>query len=368
MNLSLRIDNIRKVLKKHQLDSCLVSSLSNIIYLTGFSGFSAHEREAFLLISKNSQYIFTDGRYKEAVQKNISNFKLIEVSSRLPSKKAIAKVGKKEKIRSLGIEENNLSVSEYKNLEKNFEKLINFNIHTLRIKKDNDEILEIEKACKLTDKTFEYILTKIKLGISEKELAFEIEYFIKKNQADIAFSPIVAFGENSSIPHHSSGGKTLAPGNIILMDLGAKANNYCSDMTRTVFFGKASNEQKRMYNTVLEAQKLAIDFLTSRFYHIPSDRKLIEAKKVDKVARNYITSQEFSTIPHSLGHGVGIEIHEMPRLSEKSKDVLTPGMVFSIEPGIYIPNFGGVRIEDLVVLEKSGLKILTHSTKDIIEL
>lgn len=214
------------------------------------------------------------------------------------------------------------------------------------------------------DDTFEHILKKLKVGVSEKEIVFEIEYFLKKNGAEISFPPIVAFGKNSSIPHHQSGETKLKREDFVLLDLGAKVESYCSDMTRTIIFGKASEKQKKIYRTVLETQKRAVDFINIQI----KLGKQVRAKEVDKVAREYIKSKGYLDIPHSLGHGIGLEVHEHPSLSPKSKDILKNGMVFSIEPGIYIAGFGGVRIEDLFVLEKDKIRQITLSPKQIIEI
>lgn len=232
--------------------------------------------------------------------------------------------------------------------------------------KNPSEISNIEKACKLTDKAFNYILNKIRQGISEKELAFKIEFFIKKNGADIAFPSIVAFGKNSAFPHHvpTNNSKLITHNSIILLDFGAKVDNYCSDMTRTVFFGKPTTEQKLMHQTVLEAQKQAIDYLKSSIIN----HKSISAKDVDETSRKYIISKGYRTIPHSVGHGIGLEVHEPPHLSPKSKDILKPGMVFTIEPGIYIKGSGGVRIEDVIVLKNNGLSFLSKSSRELITL
>lgn len=237
--------------------------------------------------------------------------------------------------------------------------------------KTPDEILIIEKACRLTDRTFDYILPHIKPGVTEKEISLKIRKFINKNGALLSFRSIVAFGKNASEPHHKSNETKLKNGNIVLLDFGAKVKGFCSDMTRTVFMGKASDEQKKIYRTVLAAQKKAIKFLKSSIIN----HKSINAYNVDKVARDYIISQGYTPMPHGLGHGIGKKVHERPKLSPKSKAFLKPGMTFTIEPGIYLPagrqgikNFGGVRIEDTVVLEKTGLRILTKSPKEIIEL
>jgi len=350
---------LQKEIIKKDLDAVLISSVSNIIYLTGYSGFSKEEREAFLFITKNQQYILTDARYTEDIKKLIPDFTLIEISSKLPAIEALKKLGAKYKIKKLGIEENDLKANEYKTLKKCFEEMINFSgVRNLRVIKSENEISKIEKACQLGDKAFDFILEKIKLGVLEKEIANEIEFFIKKNGGDISFSPIVAFGKNSAVPHHVPTDLKLAQNSIVLLDFGVKLNNYCSDMTRTVIFGKPSFEQKKIYETALKSQQKSIDLLGINR----------NASEIDKVARDYIISKGYPTIPHSLGHGIGIDVHELLHISPNSKDILKDGMVFSIEPGIYLPNFGGVRIEDLVVLEKKGIRLLTHSPKTIIAL
>jgi Xaa-Pro aminopeptidase len=225
------------------------------------------------------------------------------------------------------------------------------------------EISKIEKACRLGDKIFDYILKKIYLGITEKELTQKINSFIKDAGAKPSFPTIVAFGKNSANIHNVPTENKLKKDQIILLDFGVKLNDYCSDMTRTIFSGKPTKKQKKMYRTILEAQSLAIKAIKNKH----SSKELIKEFDIDKIARDYIISQGYESFKHGLGHGIGKKIHEFPpRLSPKSKNYLKEGMVFSIEPGIYIENFGGIRIEDLVVLEKSGPRLLTHSSKDFI--
>jgi len=349
---------------KRNLDAALISSVPNITYLTGFSHFSKDEREAFLFITKAKQYILTDGRYSEAVVNKINDFELIEISTKLSLEKALKLLVEKHDAKKVGIDHYSITLAEHKKLSSCFKALKHFSIESLRIIKDSSEITAIEKACRLGDKTFKRILGKVKEGITEKELAFEIEFFIKKSGADISFPPIVAFGKNSSIPHHKSADKKLEKNSIVLLDFGVRLNNYCSDMTRTVFFGSANAKFKKMYQTVLDAQQKAIKALTSDG---GPERSRMDSSEVDRVARSYITSKGFPSIPHSLGHGIGLDVHESPRLSPKSKDILKPGMVFSIEPGIYLPGYGGVRIEDVVAIEKSGPRALTKSPKELIE-
>ncbi len=356
---------LRELIKENKLDAALISSPSNIVYLTNYSGFSKEEREAYLFITQNKQYILTDGRYSQAAKTLMSNFKLIEISSKFSFEKTIKQLIKRHRIKHLGFEGNNLTFLEHRNFKKYFNNIYHLSISSLRAIKEKEEIINIEKACELGDKTFNYILKKIKLGVSEKELTFEIEFFIKKVGADISFRPIVAFGKNSAIPHHQASDKRLTTKDkFVLLDFGVKLNSYCSDMTRTVFFGKPTPEQKRMYETVLASQSRALDLLNSLFVIHNS----IPAKNIDKAARDYIISKGYKTIPHSVGHGIGIDVHETPHLSPKSKDILKEGMVFSIEPGIYIPGLGGIRVEDIIVLEESHLRLLTKSRRDCIVL
>lgn len=356
-----RIKKLKRNIKRQKLDAVLISSVSTVTYLSGYSNFSKIEREAYIFIGEAFQYIITDGRYSKAIQKQVPHLKLFKRGNG-KSTQDLFKKHKKE-IKKIGIEEEDLKVAEYKFLKKHFKNLKYFNVSLLRSIKEENEIEKIEQAAKLGDKAFDYVLKTIKSGISEKELAFEIEFFIKKSGADLSFNPIVAFGKNSAIPHHQTGNDVLEKSQLILLDFGVKFENYCSDMTRTIFFGNPTKKQKGIYEAVLMAQQEAVNFINSSL----KSGKKIKAKEVDGIARKYVTSKGFPTIPHSLGHGVGLEIHEHPHLSPKSKDILKERMVFSIEPGIYIPNFGGVRIEDLFVLEKEDLRQITTSPKNLIE-
>lgn len=354
-----RVNQLRKRLLKEKLDGVLISSAYDITYLTGYANFSKDEREAYLLIGNDFEYIITDGRYSEAIKKEVPHLTLFERGYTKSAEVLFKKHGKN--IKKLGIEEDDLTVAEHKILKRHFKSIKHFDISCLRSIKTKEEISKMEEACKIGDLAFEYILKKIKNGVSEKEIAQELENFIKSKGAAISFPPIVAFGKNSAVPHHQTGNTVLGPGQTILLDFGAKFENYCSDMTRTIFWDKPSAQQKKIYKTVLDAQQKAVDFINSR---IETGKKLM-AVEVDKVARDYIVSQGYPEAAHSLGHGIGLEVHEHPSLSPKSKEILKPGMVFSIEPGIYLPGAGGVRIEDLFVLEKDQLRQITSAPKKI---
>lgn len=400
MNYKNRILKLREILKVEKVDAVLVSSISNILYFTGFSNFSKDEREAYLLITKKSAYVITDARYSEAVKESVPHCMLLERNPQNSTLNLLKKVVNTESVKSLGFEDNNLTVAEYQELaktlnasspkEKSFQKsksgiqlqhtsmLKPIDISKIREIKEDEEIIYIQKACAIGDMAFDFLLGKIKSGISEKELAFELEFFVKRRGATLSFDPIVAFGPNSSAPHHETGNKKLTKADhFVLLDFGVKWDNYCSDMTRTVFFGKPNREEKKMYETVKAAQEKAIELLShpERQRRTPSGSKVdprqpqtITAYDIDSAARSYIVSQGYPTIPHSVGHGIGLEVHELPWISPRINEKLKPGMVFSIEPGIYIPKFGGVRIEDLVAITKNQARVLTTAPKEIVTL
>lgn len=337
-------------------DAILVSSPSNIIYLTKDFGFSENEREVFLLITKRNKYLITDKRYSTSVVSSKIDYKLIDVGALTFLNNELEKIINSEKIKTLGIEENNLTILEYR-LLKNKVKTINIDLKDLRIIKSENEILNIKKACKITDETFNYIVKQFKVGVSEKDISIILENFIKSKNAEISFRPIIAFGKNSAIPHHLSNQTKLKKNQIILLDFGVKFNNYCSDMSRTIFFGKADEKFKKIYTVVLESQKKATKFITAN----------LKAKEIDKIARNYIVQKNYPSMPHALGHGIGLDVHESPNISPRSIDKIQNGMIFSLEPGIYIENYGGVRIEDLVLVKNDKAELIYSSTREIIE-
>lgn len=374
-----RITKLIKLLDENSLDALFVSSLPNITYLTGFAGFSNEDRDAFLLITHKHQYIFTHGIYKEAVKRQVKNFDLIDIKRESPISASLGKLVEEEQIGALGFEAFDLRVAEYDRLTKQLNKDIlspSNIVEKLRIRKSPEELQALKHACKLGDKAFTYILSEIKLGITESELAAQLDFYIKSQGAINSFPTIIAFEENAAHPHHMPTNKKLEKNNLVLMDFGVRLNNYCSDMTRTVSFGKATQEKKYVYETVKIAQHKAIEFLNS---HLParivtqsvaggSTLNSIKGSDVDSVARNHITSQGFPTMPHSLGHGIGLEVHESPRLTPVTKERIDEGMVFSIEPGIYLLEKFGVRIEDLFAIENHILVPLTQSKRILIEI
>lgn len=222
-----------------------------------------------------------------------------------------------------------------------------------------NKLQSIKRACLVTDIAYSHLLKKIRLGVSEKELAKEVRKVFKQKNARLAFRPIIAFGKNASEIHHKPTKKKLGKNDgFILIDIGAKVNGYCADMSRTVFFGKATGKQRKIYQTVLQSQKKAVKKVKPN----------IKVYELDKVARDYIARKGFDPIPHSLGHGVGKRVHEKPKISPVSAEILENETIFTIEPGIYIKDYGGVRIEDVFYLNNDKLTQLTKSPKKLLEL
>ncbi|KKQ08607.1 MAG: Peptidase M24 [Candidatus Daviesbacteria bacterium GW2011_GWB1_36_5] len=364
-----RLNNLKKLIEKEKVGGVLVSSVANITYLIGYANFSKEERDCYLLVSQKEQMLVTHSLLALELKGIDHGFKVMELTARSKFKNIFLSFIKRHSIKKLGIEEEDLRVSEFKRFSGFFKNLVGINLEELRILKEEDEEEKIKKACEIGDLAFENVLQKLKVGVSEKEIAWELEKFVRGEGAELSFRSIVAFGKNSAIPHHQTD----------LMDFGVKYKNYCSDMTRTVIYGSASKKQKEIYEVVKGAQEKAVGFVRLHSGSAVSDEnkkiKIIKLADVDKAAREFILKSGYSSIPHSLGHGIGIEVHERPHVSPRSSEILEKGMVFSIEPGIYLPagrhgieDFGGVRIEDLFYFDGKSLVELTHSKKELIEL
>jgi len=358
-----RQKRVFSLMEKNKVDSFLITDLTNIRYLCGFTG-----SNGYLLFFDDRVYFYTDFRYALQSEREVFSDKIFIIKKNFylsPPKEIL-------KVKRLAIEKENLTVDNYEkllNYLKKKKKKIKFLplanvIKELRAIKDEEEISLIKKAASLTDEVFNKVLKEIKEGMKEKDLALFIEGEFKKN-GDIAFPVIVASGENSALPHAKPSEKEIKFGEAIVIDIGLKYNGYCADLTRTVFLGKISDEFKKVYQIVYDAQKKAIDFLS---FSISKEKK-IKAKAVDLCARNYIKEKGYGEFfGHSLGHGVGLEVHEKPWVSFLSKDRLKPNMVFTVEPGIYLPKKGGVRIEDLVLLKEKEVILLSESEKNLIVL
>lgn len=350
--------DVKQLLQKAQVEGILVTDPYNMRYLSGFSG-----GEGALFLAENARIIITDSRYTEAAGKE-SDFIVLEESRKNPRGEILSQLVREHRISCLGFEDGAVTYQQYEGFRKNLQdqKFIPLGnlLDSLRAVKTEKELSLIRRAESIGDVAFSKILEILKPGISELEVAAELEYQMKRAGAEgLSFDTIVASGVHSSMPHAVPTEKKLEWGDFVTMDFGCRYQGYCSDMTRTVVVGEASQEQKKIYNTVLEAQRLALDQLCAGK----------AGKEIDAVARNHIAEAGYGKcFGHGLGHSLGLFIHEEPRLSPEEDALLLPGMVETVEPGIYVPGFGGVRIEDLAVVKDHGCENYTGSPKELIEL
>lgn len=347
--MTKRIELLRNYMDTAGFDAVIITDSKNMRYFSGFTG-----GEGYLLISHDERLLVTDFRYTEQAQIQTEDFKIYD-SAEFDLKSRTSCMG------AVGFENVSISFNSYVNLTKSIKKLapLGFALMNIRAVKEEDEIQKIKTAEHIGDMAFEHILNFIKSGVSERDIAFEIEYFMRKNGAEgQSFSAIVASGANGSMPHAEPGEKLIKNGEFVVLDFGCVYDGYCSDMTRTVCVGKATDEMKDIYNTVLDAQLSSIDMLKEGA--IPSE--------VHNNAQTVIDIKYPNCFGHALGHGVGLDIHEQPNLSPKNSNPLVSGNIVTVEPGIYVKGFCGVRIEDLVLITGENTLNLTTSTKKLIEI
>lgn len=352
-----RIGSLRKLLTDNSIDALFISNYFNILYLTGFKTLTTDEREAFVLVTKNNIYLFTDARYVYTDPGVI--FKLIEPGKGLFFH--LEAIIRDEKIQKLGIESEDLRVHEYEKLKSIFNLVkissLEKTIIKLRALKENNEIKNIQKACEITDQCLKEVTSLIMIGDSEKKIAFRIELWIKEHNYDLAFDPIVAVDSNSAIPHYNTkeGQGVVKDSSIILIDFGVKYQNYVSDITR-MFFINPTDEMISIYQRLLEVQEKTIEKI----------KKEVDPKIIDRFCREHLVEMDLPNFSHSLGHGVGLEIHEYPKISQMSEDIIVNNNVFTVEPGVYFPNKWGMRIEDTVVIKNHKVELLTKFNKELI--
>jgi Xaa-Pro aminopeptidase len=354
----MRVNRLKKILTEKQGYPYLITDLNNIKYLTGFSG-----SNAYLVIDDKKSYFISDSRYEEYVKavlpENIE-FVLQTGSTADALKACFSKINRK----NLFVESHSMTLAQHAGFKKGLKgiKIIPMDddpVNFIRMVKDEGEISIMREAAAITDRCFYHLLKFIKPGMTEWDVAVEIEMYYKKNGCTAcSFDPIVASGTGSSMPHYiPSMDKKIARGEILLIDMGCVFKGYNSDLTRTVFVGKIDNSLEKIYNIVYEAQGKALKAV----------RAGLDTQKLDNVARSFITDQGYGeNFGHGLGHGLGIEIHEMPAVKKNSSIKLKKNMVITIEPGIYIPGSGGVRIEDMVLVTAGGCEVLTRCSKELI--
>lgn len=317
--------------------------------------------EGVAIVTKAGCRYFTDSRYIESAQNGIKDFEVLQIDRQNPYSKRINEAIADFGVETLGYEEDYLTVSELLYYEKNLQAKLepmNRKINGFRAVKEPWELDLMRKAQEITDKAFSEVLTKIKAGMTEKEVQTELIYCLYKNGADnLAFDPIVVSGPKTSMPHGVAGQRVIQEGDFITMDFGALYGSYCADMTRTVAVGYATEEMKKVYETVLKAQKAAI----------AATKAGVKGKEVDAVARQIIAEAGYGEyFGHGYGHGLGMEVHEAPSCSPSGDTVMEVNMICSAEPGIYLPGKFGVRIEDVVIFKEDGCEDITTSPKNLI--
>ncbi len=333
---------------ENNLDSMVITDAKNMQYLASYTG------EGYMVLTLIKDYIVTDSRYTEQAKSQTSEFEILDIAFLNPKEV----FGTFE---NTGFENESISFARYTSFSNIFKKLtpVGKKLLDMRSVKDDDEVENIRFAQHISDMAFSHILDFIKPGVSEKDIALEIEFFMKKSGAEsLSFDTIVASGAHGAMPHAQPDRRLIQNGQFVTMDFGCVYNGYCSDMTRTVCVGKASEDMKNVYNTVLKAQTECLDILKAG----------VEACNVHNVAQRIIDERYKGAFGHGLGHGVGLNIHELPNLSPKNNGVLAENNVVTVEPGIYLSGFCGVRIEDLVVIKEQKIENFTHSLKELMEL
>lgn len=338
-------------------DALFVASGVNRRYLTGFTGTAG-----YVLLTGSGSYLLTDFRYMTQAPQQAANFKVVEHAPDFLQ--TVKQLLEADGVKRLAFEQDHVTYAEYAAWREALKpaELVPASglVEALRVIKDEDELTVMQEAADLADAAFQHMLGFLRPGLQETDVALELEFFMRKGGAQsTSFDTIVASGERSALPHGVASGRTLGTGEFVKMDYGAYYNGYCSDLTRTVVLGKASEKHREIYEIVREAQQHALERI----------KPGMTGREADALTRDIITRYGYGEFfGHGTGHGLGMEIHEAPRLSLRSDTILTPGMTVTVEPGIYLPGFGGVRIEDDIVITDNGIKIITSSPKDLITL
>jgi Xaa-Pro aminopeptidase len=356
--MNQRLNRLRAALQEAQLPALLVTEPNNVGYLSSFTGSTAA-----LLITPDRALFVTDSRYTVQAQRECPGFDVRQTELTQGLMDGVAVEIEALGLTTLGVEGDEVTVNQFEALKERFPGVqlqrTSGLVEKLRLVKDEGEIALIRAACGIVDRAFEFILTLVRPGVPERELATELEYFMKKAGSEKeAFDTIVASGARSALPHGRASEKRLEPGDFITFDFGGRVGGYHSDLTRTVVLGTASEKQREVYQVVLDAQQAALAAL----------RPGMTGKEADQVARDVITSRGYGDkFGHGLGHSLGRLCHDGGGLSQRVELTLEAGMVMTVEPGVYLEGWGGVRIEDDVVIRDGGVEILTHAPKQLIE-
>jgi Xaa-Pro aminopeptidase len=358
MNYKRRSEAVREALESLRLDALISSSLANIRYLSGFSGSSA-----LLIVGRRESVFFTDGRYTEQASLEVEGARVRIVKGKSALATAAAWLSQQSKLRRIGLEAAHLTVADRAVLATAVPRgtrMVSTTsiIEQLRMIKDSEEVGRIRKACHLGAELFEGLVNTIRPGRSESEVAGEVELAARQRGAEqMSFPTIIAAGKRSALPHGRASQEPIPSKGFVVCDFGVILASYCSDMTRTVHVGRPQAEARAAYEAVREAQQAAIEAV----------KPGVTVGEVDLAARKLLQKRNLSKyFTHSTGHGLGLEVHEAPRVAAGQAEILRPDMVITIEPGVYQSGKGGVRIEDTVVVTDSGCEILTPSPKEMI--
>ena len=356
MNLD-RINKLRENFRNYEIEGIYVTNLTNVRYLTGFTGSAGS-----VLILEDESHFFTDGRYTEQVKDQIKNSKIHITGSSHTKEIEVQKL--LEKKYKIGFESDHITYANFLLLKNKFSNInwieTSNTIELIAAVKDQNEIDSLKTAVEITDKVFDDIIPMLKEGVSENKIAATMSYKFKEYGAEgDSYDPIVASGWRSALPHATPTDKCFEKGDFVVMDFGALYNGYHADMTRTIVVGQATDRHKEIYNIVLESQLAGI----------ARAKAGITGAEVDESCRSVINDAGYGKyFNHSTGHGLGLEVHTHPRLSSFNKEPLLENYVVTIEPGIYLPKWGGVRIEDDCWIKKDSCEPMNTSTKELLSL
>ena len=361
-----RLGRLRGELERAGVDALLVSQPESRYYLSGYSGHDLPPRDSagYLLITRESAILLTDPRTTEQAEQQSPDFEVVTYAAGNLGPVALAEQARRLNVRRMGFESLHLPYFVYERVRTELSPGIDLVPDTdllddLRVIKDAQELAELQEAIDVLDRCLAHVLEHLEPGLTERQVARMVELYLIEHADGPSFPSIVASGPSGSVPHAVPSDRRIQEGELITIDIGALANGYCSDMTRTVCLGSPRDARaSEIYAIVLEAQ-----LRVERNVHSG-----MTGREGDALARDLIAGAGYAdAFTHSLGHGIGLEVHERPWLSaSRGDEVLQSGMVFSVEPGIYLPGWGGVRIEDLVVLEPAGARVLCHSPKDLV--